>query len=114
MVIRQGDVWWADLGTPDGSEAGYRRPVIVVQSDSLNGSRIATVLCVPLTGSLKWADAPGAVLLPSSATGLPRDSVANALLTFAVNKSEFLEHVGQVEQRLLDRVMARIDVVLGR
>ena len=77
MVITQGDVWWADLGEPAGSEPGFRRPVLVVQGDAFNRSRIATVVCVVLTSQLKWADAPGNVLLSARATGLPKDSVAN-------------------------------------
>ena len=114
MVIEQGEIWWADLAEPVGSQAGYHRPVIVVQCDSLNRSRIATVLCVPLTSTMRWADAPANVLLRSSETGLPRDSVANATLTFAVDRQQFTERVGKLGSRLLDRVLARIGVVLGR
>ena len=77
MVIAQGDVCWADLADPAGSEPGFRRPVVVVQGDAFNRSRLATVVCVPLTGNLKWADTPGNVLLPARSTGLPKDSVAN-------------------------------------
>src|SRR5450756_1340430 len=77
MVISQGEVWWADLPAPVGSAPGFRRPVVVVQGDALNRSRISTVVCVPLTSSLRWADAPGNVLLSARLTGLPKDSVAN-------------------------------------
>ena len=59
MVITQGDVCWADLPDPTGSGPGFRRPVVVVQGDAFNRSRIATVVCVPLTSNLRWADAPG-------------------------------------------------------
>jgi mRNA interferase MazF len=69
VTIAQGDVWWVDLSEPSGSGPGFRRPVVVVQGDALNRSRIATVVCVPLTSNLKWATAPGNVLLPASATG---------------------------------------------
>jgi mRNA interferase MazF len=58
-VIAQGDAWWADLRDPTGSGPGFRRPVVVVQGDGVNRSRIATVVCVPLTSDLRWADAPG-------------------------------------------------------
>ena len=78
MVIAQGEVWWADLPAPSGSGPGFRRPVVVVQGDALNRSRLATVVCVPLTTNLRWAEAPGNVPLPSRVTGLPKDSVANA------------------------------------
>jgi len=113
-VIAQGEIWWADLGDPVGSEPGYRRPVMVVQCDAFNRSRIATVLCVPLTGTLKWAEAPGNVLLPATTTGLDRDSVANVSLTVAIDRAQLTERVGGVEKRLLDRVLSGIGVVLGR
>ena len=77
MVISQGEIWWADLQDPLGSGPGFRRPVIVIQGDSFNRSKIATVLCVPLTSNLKWANAPGNVLLEGRLTGLPKDSVAS-------------------------------------
>ena len=77
MVIAQGDVCWADLPDPVGSGPGFRRPVLVVQGDAFNRSRVATVVCVPLTSNLKWAEAPGNVELPAKSTGLSKDSVAN-------------------------------------
>ncbi len=63
MVISQGEIWWADLPAPVGLGPGLRRPVVVVQGDALNRSRLATAVCVPLTSNLRWADAPGNVLL---------------------------------------------------
>ncbi len=114
MVIAQGEIWWADLAEPIGSSPGYRRPVLVVQSDALNASRIATALCVPLTSNIKWADAPGNVLLQALQTGLDRDSVANVSLLVAVDKAQLDERAGQVPRRTLERVLAGIDVVLGR
>ncbi|MCX6364783.1 MAG: type II toxin-antitoxin system PemK/MazF family toxin [Actinobacteria bacterium] len=114
MVIAQGEVWWADLEEPTGSEPGYRRPVVVVQSDSFNRSRIATVLCVPLTGNLRWADAPGNVPLGPAVTGLPRDSVANASQIMTLDRSTLTDRVGQLPHSKLDLVLCGIDVVLGR
>ena len=114
MVIAQGEIRWADLGDPIGSSPGDRRPVLIVQGDALNASRIATVLCVPLTSNLKWADAPGNVALAARQTGLDRDSVANVSLLVAVDKAQFDERAGQVPRRVLERVLAGIDVVLGR
>lgn len=78
VEVAQGEVWWANLPEPAGSGLGFRRPVIVVQGDHLNRSKIATVVCIPLTSNLTWANAPGNVLLPSKLLGLPKDSVANA------------------------------------
>ncbi|HSS52132.1 MAG TPA: type II toxin-antitoxin system PemK/MazF family toxin [Thermoanaerobaculia bacterium] len=114
MVIRQGEVWWADLPEPVGSEPGFRRPVVVVQGDRFNRSSIATALCVPLTSNVRLADSPGNLLLPSRSTGLPRDSVANVSLVLAVNKRQLVECVGQVSQRELDLIFGGIDVVLER
>jgi mRNA interferase MazF len=114
VVIEHGDVWWADLEEPAGSEPGYRRPVVVVQDNALNRSRIATVVCVPLTSNLKWADAPGNVLLPRDETGLPKDSVANVSLVVALDKEQLTERVRKVPRRRLQLILAGIDIVLGR
>jgi mRNA interferase MazF len=114
MVIAQGEVWWADLPVPTGSGQGFRRPVVVVQGDSLNRSRVATVVCVPLTGNLRWGDAPGNVLLLARATGLPKDSVANVSQIIALDKSELVERVGKLSRTKTDLVLSGIDVVLGR
>lgn len=113
-MIAQGDIWWADLADPVGSAPGYRRPVLVVQSNAFNRSRIATVVCVPLTSNLKWADAPGNVKLSARDTGLDRASVANVSLIVALDKAQLTERVARVPQRKLDLVLGGIDVVLGR
>lgn len=114
MVISQGEVWWADLGEPIGSSPGYRRPVVVVQSDDLNRSLIGTVICVPLTSNMKWAQAPGNVALTYKDTGLPKDSVANVSLIVSMDKRQLTERVGKLSRRRLELVLAGIDVVLGR
>jgi mRNA interferase MazF len=114
MVISQGEVWWADLAEPSGSEPGFRRPVVVVQSDSFNRSRIATVVCVPLTGNLRWAEAPGNVLLSTRVTGLPKDSVANVSQLVTLDRAAFTDRVGSLPGEKLELVLSGIDVVLGR
>ena len=113
-MISQGEIWWADWGEPTGSGPGFRRPVVVVQCDALNHSRVGTVVCVPLTSNLKWVDAPGNVLLAHRATGLPKDSVANASLIVAVDRSQLIECSGKLARRELEQVLAGIDTVLGR
>lgn len=113
-MIGQGEIWWADLNEPTGSGPGYRRPVVVVQCDALNRSRVSTVVCVPLTSNLKWADAPGNALLEARATGLPKDSVANVSLIVAIDKQQMTECVGRLPRRQLELVLAGIDTVLGR
>jgi len=114
MVVGQGEVWWADLGVPAGSEPGVRRPVIVVQGDALNRSQLATVVCVPLTTNLRWADAPGNTLLTARVTGLPKDSVANASQVVTLDKIELTERTGKLPRAKLDLILAGIDVILGR
>ena len=114
MVIAQGEVWWADLPVHQGSGPGFRRPVVVVQGDPLNRSRIATAVCVPLTTSLRWADAPGNVLLSSRNSGLSRDSVANVSQILAVDRDVLTERVGKLPKAKLELILAGVDVVLGR
>jgi mRNA interferase MazF len=113
-VISQSEIWWADLGEPAGSGPGYRRPVVVVQCDVLNESRVGTVVCVPLTSNLKWAGAPGNVLLKARTTGLSKDSVANVSLIVALDKRQLTECVGKLPRRELDLVLTGIEIMLGR
>lgn len=112
--VSQGDIWWADLPEPSGSGPGFRRPVVVVQGDSLNRSRIATVVCVPLTSNLRWASAPGNVPLSARLTGLSKDSVANVSQIIALDKGILMERMGKLPRKKLDSVLAGIDIVLGR
>jgi len=114
VTISQGEVWWAELGVPTGSRPGFRRPVVVVQGDSLNQSRIATTVCVALTSNVKWASAPGNVALSGTATGLPRESVANVSQIATLDKSELTKRVGKVPKAKLELILSGIDVVLGR
>lgn len=113
-MIAQGEVWSADLPQPSGSERGFRRPAVVVQSDAFNRSRIDTVACVPLTSNLRWAEAPGNVVLEAKLTGLPKDSVANVSQLVTLDKSSLTERVGKLPRAKLEVVLFGIDVVLGR
>jgi mRNA interferase MazF len=114
VVISQGEIWWADLPPPTGSGPGFRRPVVVVQSDALNQSRIATVVCVPLTSNLKWALAPGNVRLSGRMTGLPKDSVANVLQLLTLDKELLTKRVGRLPRAKLELLFFGIDLLLGR
>lgn len=114
VEIAQGEVWWADLPEPAGSGPGFRRPVVIVQGNSLNRSRIATVVSVPLTSNLNWADAPGNTVLTARATGLPRDSVANASQITSLDRESFTERVGKLTPRQLTQILNGVDVILGR
>ena len=114
MVISQGDVWWADLPPPAGSGPGFRRPVVVIQGDALNQSRIATVVCVPLSSNLRWVDAPGNALLAARTTGLSKDSVANVSQIVTLDKTLLTEHVGKLSATKVRLLLSGVDVVLGR
>lgn len=103
-MIRRGEIRWASLAPPEGSEPGYRRPVLVVQANSFNRSRIQTVIVVGLTSSLDRAAAPGNVLLPAETTGLPRDSIANVSQLLTLDRAFLDARVGRISDRLLSRV----------
>lgn len=88
--------------------------MVIVQGDALNRSRIATVVCVPLTSNLRWADAPGNVSLAARLTGLPKDSVANVSQIVALDRALLTEAVGKLSRAKLELLLAGIDVILGR
>lgn len=113
MVIAQGHVYWANLPNPTGSGPGFRRPVVVVQGDALNRSRIQTVVCVPLTSNLRWAEAPGNVSLSARSTGLPRDSVANVSQVITLDRTLLGREVGKLSKRQLDSILTGIGIILG-
>jgi mRNA interferase MazF len=93
MVISQGDVCWVSLPDSVGSAPGVRRPVLIVQGDSVNASRISTAAVVPLTSNEPLAVAPGNVLLPPASTGLSKDSVANVSQIVAIDRELLTERV---------------------
>lgn len=112
-MIERGSIHWADLGEPEGSRPAKRRPVLVVQADPYNASRLATVLVSVLTSNTKLAAAPGNVFLPASATGLPRDSVANVTALVTLNKDDLTGQVGEVPMGLMRDVDSGLRRVLG-
>lgn len=114
MVISQGDVFWASLPDPAGSGPGFRRPVVIVQGDAFNASRLATVVVIPLTSNLRWAKAPGNVLLKTDRTGLPQDSVANVSQIVAVDRSLLSDRVGHLDDDEISVILSGVDLVLGR
>ena len=111
--MHRGEIWWVDFGIPVGSEAGHRRPAVVVQADSLNRTRLGTVLLVPLTRTLKWAAAPGNVLLRAGDTGLKHRSVANVSLLSATDRRRLREKAGQLSGRLMAQIDEGLKLVLG-
>jgi mRNA interferase MazF len=113
MVV-QGEVWWADFGQPVGSVLGYRRPVVIVQGALLNGSRINTVICIPLTSNLDWEAIPASLRLPAKSTKLDRDLVAKASQIMTADRSQLLEPIGRISERQLGLLLAKLDIALGR
>ena len=103
-MTERGAVYWAELGPAIGSRPAKRRPVLVIQSDAYNESRLATVLVAVITSNTVLATMPGNVFLPSASTGLPRDSVVNVTAVVTLNKSDLGDYSGQVPNSLLDEV----------
>lgn len=111
--MRRGEIWWAEMPEPSGSEPGYRRPVLIIQADSFNRSRICTVIVVALTKNLRLADAPGNVLLPKNKTGLPQDSVANVSQLLTLDKDFLVEIAGEVPVSLLNKIDLGLRLILS-
>jgi mRNA interferase MazF len=113
MVIERGEVWWADLGDAEGSEPAYRRPVIVIQSDAFNRSRLRTVIAVVLTTNLRLVEAPGNVLITAKASGLPRDSVANVSQVITVDREFLRERAGRLRGQQMKELDSGLRLVLA-
>ena len=112
MVIQRREVWWADLDEPCGSEPGLRRPILVVQADAFNRSRLRSVLGVVLTSNMRLLDAPGNVLLPAASTGLPKDSVTNVTQIGTLDFEFLTERTGRIPASLMAQVDAGLTLVL--
>lgn len=112
MVIQRGEVWWADLPDPHGSEPGFRRPLLVVQADAFNRSRIQTIIAAAITSNVKLVDAPGNVLLPRKVSGLPKDSVVNVFQIVTVDRDVLAERAGRVPPETLQAIDRGLRIVL--
>jgi mRNA interferase MazF len=110
--IGRGEIWWADLAEPRRSEPGYRRPVLVIQADSFNQSRIQTTIVAAITTNLNLADAPGNVLLPARSAGLTRASVVNVSQLLTLDRGFLTEHAGTLSPRLQRSVDEGLRTVL--
>jgi len=113
MVIRHGEIWWAGLAAPRGSEPGYRRPVVVVQADVFNRSRIQTVLAAVITSNARLAAAPGNVTLTRRQSGLERESVINVSQLITVDKRYLQERVGRLPSSQLSALNEGLRLVLS-
>ncbi len=108
----RGEIWWANLPDPIGSEPGYRRPVLVVQDDAFTQSRISTVIVVIISSNIQLAEAPGNVRLPRGISGLPKDSVINVSQILTVDKTFLVERIGSIPDFLQEEVDAGLRTVL--
>jgi mRNA interferase MazF len=113
VVIERGQIWWADFGEPSGPQPGFRRPILVVQSDAFNRSRLRTVVAVVLTSNLRLVEAPGNVLVPAKTSGLPKDSVVNVSQIITVDRDFLSEPAGRIRGQLLKDVENGLRLVLS-
>lgn len=113
MIIRRGEIWWAELPEPRGSEPGYDRPVVIVQSDVFNQTNINTVLVAAITGNLRMREMPGNVMLPKKSSGLAKPSVVNVTQLTTLNKSWLKSKVKQLPLDKMAEVEAGIRLVLA-
>ena len=109
----RGEIWWAEFGIPYGSEIGYARPVLIVQDDGFNESRIRTIVVLPITTNLRLSDAPGNVLLKKRESKLNNDSVIIAAQLYAIDRSRFREKISKVSREIMEKVEAGMKLVLG-
>ena len=112
MVMYRGEIWWATLPDSIGSEPGYRRPVIIIQDDAFNRSKIQTIIVVIITSNLELAQAPGNVFLPRKDTGLPQDSVANVSQVITIDKSFLTERITSLSLELQEEIDNGLRLVL--
>jgi mRNA interferase MazF len=111
--MKRGDIWWANLPPPSGSGPGYRRPVLVVQSNAFNESKISTVLVAVITSNLALSAAPGNVRLSKSNRGLPKASVVNVSQLLTMDRGLLDKRVASLPARTMQRVDAGLKLVLS-
>ena len=110
--MRRGEIWWADLPEPQGSEPGFTRPVVVMQSDRFNDTDVRTTIVAIITSNLRLANMPGNVLVEQSQSPLPRDSVVNVSQMTTVDKSSLVERIGRLPNELMSSVDSGLRLVL--
>jgi mRNA interferase MazF len=112
MVISQGDIFWLDLGEPEGSEPGYRHPFVVIQNDAFNMSKISTVVVCTITSNVKLASAPGNVSLTKGEANLPKSSVVNISQVMTVDKGDLKEKTGQLSKKRIEEIVAGFEFLI--
>jgi len=113
LVIKQGDIFWVDLGKPSGSEPGYRHPHLVIQNNVFNRSRINTVVVCSLTSNLQRAHSPGNVMLNKGEANLTKQSVINITQIFTVDKRDLVEKTGSISSERMTQVLEGIELLIS-
>jgi mRNA interferase MazF len=111
--MTRGELWWADFGAPYGSEPGYRRPVLIIQNDYLNKSKLSTTIVISLTTNLTYADVPSNILITKSESKLKRDSVITTTQLEVIDRQRLIEKISKVDRAIMEKVEDRIKFVLG-
>ena len=109
----RGEIWWADFGVPFRSEPGFQRPVIIIQDDSFNKSKIHTTIVIPLTTNLILENAPGNIFIEKEESGLSKDSVLVVSQLSVIDKNRVIEYVNKATQKLIEKIESGIKLVLG-
>ncbi len=111
-MVRRGEIWWADAGDNVGSEVSDKRPVLVVQANTINRSTFNTVVVIGITSNLKYADIPGNVFIEKKEGVLPKDSVIVSANMAALDKSRFIEKINDLPDLWMDQVEFGISIAL--
>ncbi len=113
MVIQRGDIWWTDLRDPLGSGPGYRRPVLIIQSDKFNQSQLSTVVVLVISTNLNLIKSPGNVLLTAKESELPKDSVVNVTQVFTIDESFLRDYVSTISDRKMEQIDEGLRLILN-
>ena len=111
--MTRGELWWADFGIPFGSEPGYKRPVLIIQNDFFNRSKINTTIVIPLTTNLILADAPGNILITKNESKLKKDSVITISQIEVIDRQRLIEKITKIDRTIIEKIENNIMFVLG-
>jgi mRNA interferase MazF len=111
--MTRGELWWADFGVPFGSEPGYKRPVLIIQNDFFNRSKINTTIVIPLTTNLILADAPGNILITKNESKKKKDSVITISQIEVIDRQRLIEKITKIDRKIIERIENNILFVLG-
>ncbi|MDR0301079.1 MAG: type II toxin-antitoxin system PemK/MazF family toxin [Treponema sp.] len=111
--MTRGELWWADFGIPFGSEPGYKRPVIIIQNDFFNNSKINTTIVIPLTTNLILAEAPGNIIITKHDSKLKRDSVITISQIEVIDRQRLIEKITKIDRTIIEEIENNILFILG-